>query len=61
MILSTHILPEVQQLCDKVVIINRGRIAVEDTIGALTQERSLEEVFLHYITRDEQLEQEVQP
>jgi len=60
-ILSTHILPEVQQLCDKVVIINRGRIAVEDTIGALTQERSLEEVFLHYITRDEQLEQEVQP
>jgi len=52
-ILSTHILPEVQQLCDKVVIINRGRIVVEDSIEELTRARSLEEVFLHYITRDE--------
>jgi len=31
-ILSTHILPEVSQLCQKVVIINAGRIAVEDTV-----------------------------
>lgn len=52
-ILSTHILPEVQQLCDKVVIINRGRIAVESSLAELTEQRSLEEVFLHYITRDD--------
>lgn len=52
-ILSTHILPEVQQLCDKVVIINRGRIVLEDSLAALTEQRSLEEVFLHSITRDE--------
>ncbi len=52
-ILSTHILPEVAQLCDKVVIINRGRIAVEGSIEELTASRSLEEVFLHYISRDE--------
>lgn len=52
-ILSTHILPEVAQLCEKVVIINRGRIVLEDSLTALTQGRSLEEVFLHAITRDE--------
>lgn len=52
-ILSTHILPEVQQLCDKVVIINRGRIVTEASLAELTQGRTLEEVFLHHITRDE--------
>jgi len=30
-ILSTHILPEVSMTCDRVVIINRGKIAAEDT------------------------------
>jgi len=52
-ILSTHILPEVQQLCEKVVIINRGRVAVEDTMANLTDGKSLEQVFLQYITKDE--------
>ncbi len=53
-ILSTHILPEVQQLCEKVVIINRGRIAVEDTIANLTADKTLEQVFLNYIMKDEE-------
>ena len=53
-ILSTHILPEVQQLCEKVVIINRGRIAVEDTIANLTADKTLEQVFLNYIIKDEE-------
>jgi ABC-2 type transport system ATP-binding protein len=30
-ILSTHILPEVSQVCDRVVIINKGSIVAEDT------------------------------
>ena len=30
-LLSTHILSEVQQLCDRVLIINHGRIVAEDT------------------------------
>ncbi len=51
-ILSTHILPEVAQVCDKVVIINDGRIACEDTIANLTREASLEEVFLRHISAD---------
>ncbi len=51
-ILSTHILPEVAQLCEKVVIINEGCIAVEDTLAKLTQNMSLEQVFLHYIAKE---------
>ncbi|NLI00524.1 MAG: ABC transporter ATP-binding protein [Chthonomonadales bacterium] len=35
-ILSTHILPEVQVVCDRVVIINEGKIAAIDTPEALT-------------------------
>ena len=30
-VLSTHILPEVAQTCQRVVIINKGRVVVEDT------------------------------
>jgi len=51
-ILSTHILPEVTQLCEKVVIINEGRIAIEDTLANLTQNMTLEQVFLRYITKE---------
>ena len=35
-ILSTHILPEVSVTCDRVVIINRGKIAAVDTPANLT-------------------------
>ncbi len=35
-ILSTHILPEVQVVCDRVVIINEGRVAAIDAPEALT-------------------------
>jgi ABC-2 type transport system ATP-binding protein len=36
-ILSTHILPEVSQTCQRVVIINRGRVVAVDTPENLTQ------------------------
>jgi ABC-2 type transport system ATP-binding protein len=36
-ILSTHILPEVSQVCDRVIIINKGAIVAEDTPGNLTK------------------------
>ena len=35
-ILSTHILPEVAQTCERVVIINQGRVVAEDTPDNLT-------------------------
>ena len=35
-ILSTHILPEVTMICSKVVIINKGKIALEESLERLT-------------------------
>jgi ABC-2 type transport system ATP-binding protein len=37
-ILSTHILPEVSMTCDRVVIINKGRVAAVDTPENLTSQ-----------------------
>lgn len=36
-ILSTHILPEVSQICQRILIINQGRIVAEDTPANLTR------------------------
>jgi ABC-2 type transport system ATP-binding protein len=38
-ILSTHILPEVEMTCERVVIINRGRVVAQDTIANMTQRK----------------------
>ncbi|MBI4891715.1 MAG: ATP-binding cassette domain-containing protein, partial [Acidobacteria bacterium] len=35
-ILSTHILPEVEQTCDHVVIISKGRVVAKDSVENLT-------------------------
>lgn len=51
-ILSTHILPEVSQICDKVVIINEGKVVVEKGLDELTAGLTLEEVFVHYISKE---------
>ncbi|GHB45446.1 gliding motility-associated ABC transporter ATP-binding subunit GldA [Mongoliitalea lutea] len=37
LILSTHIMQEVEAICDKVVIINRGEIVAEDLLANLTK------------------------
>lgn len=52
-VLSTHILPEVVQVCEKVVIINAGRVVVEDVLANLTQGQTLEEVFLRAIAQED--------
>lgn len=39
-ILSTHILPEVQASCQKVIIINNGRIVAENSIEELSKQMS---------------------
>ncbi|MBI3768592.1 MAG: ABC transporter ATP-binding protein [Deltaproteobacteria bacterium] len=51
-ILSTHILPEVSQICEKVVIINEGRVVLEQDMAALTRGQSLEDIFLHAIAKE---------
>ena len=37
-LLSSHILPEVSQVCQRVIIINQGRIIAEDTPANLTKQ-----------------------
>lgn len=39
-ILSTHILPEVEATCDRILIINRGKIVADGTADALKQQAS---------------------
>lgn len=39
-ILSTHILPEVQASCERLVIINNGKIVAEDSLSALSAKAS---------------------
>ena len=52
-VLSTHILSEVMEVCDKVVIINEGRIALEDQLANMTRDgRKLEDIFIDTISRE---------
>lgn len=49
LILSTHIMQEVEAICDKVVIINKGHIVANDSLNGLKQmhgNSSLEKLFL---------------
>ena len=55
-ILSSHILPEVQAVCDRVVVINNGKIVADDTADNLS--RTLSGDF-RYIARVEGPEEEV--
>jgi ABC-2 type transport system ATP-binding protein len=54
-VLSTHILPEVSQICDRVVIINEGHIALEEQLSNLPAGSTLEEVFLQAIAKEGRL------
>ena len=47
-ILSSHILSEVSQICDKVIIINKGKIVAEDTTENL--EKRVAENNIVYVT-----------
>jgi ABC-2 type transport system ATP-binding protein len=40
LILSTHILPEVQATCERLIIINRGQIVAEDSLDGLSKRMS---------------------
>jgi len=53
-ILSTHILPEAQQVCDRVLIINRGRLVLDSKMGSLLEEegKTLEDVYSGIMLQD---------
>jgi ABC-2 type transport system ATP-binding protein len=51
-ILSTHILPEVEQLCERVIIIARGKLVATDTVANLTSRlRGAETVAIEVLPR----------
>ncbi len=55
-IFSSHIMSEVQRLCDRVAIMNRGEILAEGTITELAHEHGeedLEELFFQLISQSE--------
>jgi ABC-2 type transport system ATP-binding protein len=57
-LLSTHILPEAQQICGRVLIINRGKIVAEDSPGNLqAQLAGAERLIVAAGTGSEQLVQ----
>jgi ABC-2 type transport system ATP-binding protein len=52
---STHILQEVEALCDRIIIINKGRIVADSTLSDLKQaagQQSLEEIFKNLTTNN---------
>jgi ABC-2 type transport system ATP-binding protein len=52
-ILSTHILPEVSQTCEQVIIINKGKIVATDSVSNLQQRaRSGESVIVEVAGRN---------
>jgi ABC-2 type transport system ATP-binding protein len=53
-LLSTHILPEVEMTCEEVIIINRGRVAASGRLDDLrTDTRTLEELFVRVVESPE--------
>ena len=57
-ILSSHILPEAQKVCDKIIIINNGKIAASGTLESLLEDNkmSLEELFMKCIFGEEDMD-----
>lgn len=51
-ILSTHILPEVTEVCSKVVIIANGHVALESSLEDVIKTRSLEQAFMECVTSE---------
>jgi len=56
-ILSTHILPEVEQTCEQVIIINKGKLVATDSVRNLqARTRGAETLLLEFTARDGQPE-----
>lgn len=51
---STHILDVAERLCDRVAMIDHGRLVVTGSVEELTREQTLEEVFLQHLETLEQ-------
>jgi len=55
-IFSTHIMHEAQRLCDRICVIHRGSVLVNDTLAALresTGKQSLEDIFFDMVSEED--------
>ena len=56
---SSHIMQEVEALCDHIAIITDGRIAMEDSLQGIlstTRQNNLEDAFIHVVQPDAMLQ-----
>lgn len=61
-ILSSHILPEIEQTCERVVIINEGSVVAEDSVSNLTSRlKGGERTILLIEGSDDQVKKALQP
>ena len=60
--LNSHLLLEVEKICDNAAIINNGRLLVKDTISALVKDGdTLEDVFVRFVKVDMKMPKTLPP
>lgn len=55
-ILSTHLMQEAESLCDKIIILNHGKVLIAGTIDSITGEtktKNLEEAFFYLVKKSD--------
>ena len=60
-ILSTHILPEVTMICSRVIIINEGRIALEESLDSLSENlKSSQNLYFKVRSSEEDIKEKIE-
>jgi ABC-2 type transport system ATP-binding protein len=56
-LLSTHIMQEVEAMCDRVIMISKGKLVADDLVTTLTKDgKSLEDTFRSLANSDNHVE-----
>ena len=56
MIYTSHYLQEIEQLCDKLVLLNEGNLIYQGTVqGILEEGQSLERFYLAFLNKAENI------
>lgn len=54
--ISSHVLTEIERVCDRVAILHKGQLLTEGTVDELTREKSLEDVFVELVRAAQETE-----